>query len=64
MMPLWMRTLIKVWKGELIEEERKKSKEIQDDSRESIKCGKAMLDGEEYWLIPECKEQDRGVSGE
>lgn len=63
MMPPWMRTLIKVWKGELTEEEKKRSKEVQEDFRESLRCGKAMLDGEEFWLMPECRNERQDAGG-
>ena len=48
----WVKTLVRIWRGELLEEERRRSKETVDEVRESLKCTKAMLDGEDSWLVP------------
>ena len=52
----WFKMLVKLWKGELIQEERDKtSLVIQYAERvtSGIKGRKAMLDGEDEWLRKE-----------
>lgn len=56
----WVKTLIKVWRGELEREEKEETAKAHEEARRSIECGKAMLDGEEYWLV---REDKRGSYG-
>lgn len=48
----WIQTLVKIWRGELLEEEIKQSKRSVAEVRESLSCTRAMLDGEDEWLKP------------
>ena len=48
----WLKTLIRFWKGELIEEEKRRSQEEVDEARNVIAESRAMLNGEANWLRP------------
>ena len=48
----WLKTLIRFWRGELIEEEKRRSQEAVDEARNVIAESCAMLDGEAGWLRP------------
>jgi hypothetical protein len=47
-----LKSLLKLWSGEMFEEEKDKSREDLKDAKEAIKETRAMLDGEDNWLLP------------
>jgi len=48
----WIRTFIDIWSGDFWKEERERSREVLEDTRRVINESRAMLDGEDDWLIP------------
>ena len=48
----WLRTLVDIWSGDFWREEREKSREVLEDARRVVNESRAMLDGEDDWLIP------------
>ena len=48
----WIRTLTDIWSGDFWKEERERSREVLEDARRAVNESRAMLDGEDDWLIP------------
>lgn len=47
-----LKTLLAIWRGESANRERKLTEENLREARQSITDARAMLDGEDSWLIP------------
>lgn len=47
-----LSSLLRIWKGEILHEEKEKSQQALIEAREAIRETRAMLDGEECWLLP------------
>ena len=55
----WLKTIVRLWKGELLKEEIEKSQKTMDDARQAVTDTRAMLDGEDSWLIREWRRHDQ-----
>lgn len=47
----WIRAFIRFWRGEQFIEEEKLSKRVIEDAREAIRETRAVMDGEDSWLM-------------
>ena len=47
-----LRTLVDIWSGDFWREERERSREVLAEARKAVDESRAMLDGEDDWLIP------------
>ena len=48
----FFRTLMDIWTGDFWKDEREKSQMVLESTRRVINESRAMLDGEDGWLIP------------
>jgi hypothetical protein len=54
----WLKTVFKRLVGITLEEERQKTDQVINQARCTVRDSRAMLNGEDYWLIPERKSCD------
>ena len=57
----WLKQFKKIWKGQFLEEEIKRSEEATKEAQQVIKHTRAVLDGEDFWFL-HCDRIDRDVS--
>lgn len=58
----WIKTLMKFWKGQPFANELERSKKCVEEAREAIRETRAVMDGEDSWLMRqrECKLNHEG----
>lgn len=55
----WWRSLKQIVFGDVVGDEEEKSTQVRDDARKAIEESRAILDGEEFWLMrPDRKERN------
>lgn len=58
-MTVW-ESLKRIWSGEAMKDEEEKSQAVRTEVRQVISETRAMLDGEECWLMPIGREHQNG----